>query len=432
MRRPLWLIKSIDFIYKIRKLIAFGKIFTQLRRKKIFDISRTTVYKSSFTIKKMNLFKHRKSIMEKGQIKMSSLYICFIFLFTFSLNASSEEQSDGFEIIQILSNSTTNLGAPWGMDFDSKGNLTIVDSQSGFIKVYSSKGTALEEEFSISSSPTAIELNESKSDFILYKGLEGFPARYLITAENGKVFAYHKHLDPVNAVVVIDRSENHAVYTGLTFANIADSQFLYAADFYNAQIDVFDTRFQLVNSFTSPSIPVGYAPYNIQLIKDELYVTFAKQNVNNDYSVVGEGNGFVSVFTLEGNLIKNLISNGALNAPWGIAVAPDRFEPYGGALLIGNTGDGTINAFKLRSGEFLGPLTSKTGVPLKIKGIRALKFRPTTRNKNGINQKKSSTLYFTASEPDENFGLVGAIRSLFKPPEGRCNCSILHNLSKKV
>src|SRR2546422_363054 len=135
-------------------------------------------------------------------------------------------------------------------------------------------------------------------------------------------------------------------------------RFIFAADFHGAAVDIFDAKFNFVRSFTDATVPAGFAPFGIRRIQGDLYVTFAKQRPpDNHDDESGPGNGFVDVFDTKGNLLRRLASQGTLNSPWGLALAPEGFGKFGGALLVGNFGDGRINAFRLRTGDFLGQLS---------------------------------------------------------------------------
>ena len=154
--------------------------------------------------------------------------------------------------------------------------------------------------------------------------------------------------NPTNAILKVDNSGSGAVYKGLAIGNNGSGDFLYAANFRAGTIDVFDSTFaptSLAGSFTDPNLPSGFAPFDIQNIGGNLIVTYAKQDASGLDDVPGAGNGFVDVFDTNGNLLRRLVSNGPLNSPWGLALAPGNFGQFSNDLLVGNFGDGTINAF---------------------------------------------------------------------------------------
>ncbi len=159
---------------------------------------------------------------------------------------------------------------------------------------------------------------------------------------------------------------------------------------------------KLSGHFTDKSLPKGYAPFNIQLLGNDLYVTYAKQDEDRHDDVAGPGNGFVDVYGTTGNLIRRLISNGDLNSPWGLALAPASFGAFAGDLLVGNFGDGTIHAYDPTTGIEKGQLMNTDGKPIMINGLWALRFG------NGT-FATADTLVFTAGIGDESHGLLGEI-----------------------
>jgi uncharacterized protein (TIGR03118 family) len=197
-----------------------------------------------------------------------------------------------------------------------------------------------------------------------------------------------------------------AKYTGLAIANNGLGNLLYAADFRNGKIDVINNTFQKLtlsgSPFTDPNLPAGYAPYNIQNLNGKLYVTYAKIDANGKASA-GPGQGIVSVFDLNGNFLQRLATGATLNAPWGLAIAPATFGEFGGALLVGNNGDGTISAFDPTDGHFLGQLRDSLGNLITNSGLWALTFRA------GGPDFDPNALYFTAGINGEVDGLFGEI-----------------------
>ena len=182
---------------------------------------------------------------------------------------------------------------------------------------------------------------------------------------------------------------------------------LYAADFRLGTIDVFNQNFQsmkLKGNFSDPQIPAGFAPFDIQNIGGKLFVTYAKQDASKHDDVAGAGNGFVDIFNTDGTLFKHLISHGALNSPWGVAIAPSNFGQFSGDLLVGNFGDGHINVFNPVNGTQLGTLHNQFGNPVTIDHLWALKFG------NGGAAGATNTLFFTAGIGDEGHGLFGSLR----------------------
>jgi len=172
-------------------------------------------------------------------------------------------------------------------------------------------------------------------------------------------------------------------------------------------VDVFDGSFGLVpdSGFVDPSLPSGYAPFGIQTIGDRVFVSYAKQDADAEDEVAGHGKGFVDAYDTEGNLVARVAQHGQLNAPWGLALAPDSFGRFAGDLLVGNFGDGQINAYAEHNGHFThrGELRDESGKSLSIDGLWALEFG------QGGNNGPAGTLFFTAGPDDETHGLFGQI-----------------------
>jgi uncharacterized protein (TIGR03118 family) len=200
-----------------------------------------------------------------------------------------------------------------------------------------------------------------------------------------------------------------AVYKGLAIGTIpangsASAQnVLYAANFRHGTVDVFNDQWQQINSITDGDLPKGYAPFNVQVLDGNLFVTFAKQDASQHDPVAGAGNGFVDEFSMSGQLEARVASHGPLNAPWGLAIAPSDFGKFAGDLLVGNFGDGTINAFNLKNDKFVGTLDGVDGKPITIGDLWAL------TPGNGGSAGSKGEIFFTSGVQAESFGLFGAI-----------------------
>jgi uncharacterized protein (TIGR03118 family) len=194
-----------------------------------------------------------------------------------------------------------------------------------------------------------------------------------------------------------------AVYKGLAIADDYGKTLLYTANFRHGTVDVFNDHFKQVNSFTDPSVPNGYAPFNVQVLDNHLFVTFAQQDDAKHDDVAGAHHGFVDEFDLKGNLLDRVASGGPLNSPWGLAVAPKDFGSFAGDLLVGNFGDGTINAYDLKSDSFKGTLLGPDGKPIVIGDLWDL------IPGNGAGAGNPGTIYFTAGVSQEKHGLFGSL-----------------------
>src|SRR5262249_6810327 len=186
---------------------------------------------------------------------------------------------------------------------------------------------------------------------------------FLFATEDGTISGWNPAVDSGSSVLVVDNSEGGtgAVYKGLAIGQTDDDTFLFAANFRNGTVDVFDQNFQPVNSFTDPKLPDGYAPFNVQVLDDRLFVTFALQDEAKHDDVAGPGHGFVDEFDLNGDLLHRVASRGVLDSPWGLAIAPSSFGDFANDLLVGNFGDGAINVFDPKNDHFLGQLLGADG-----------------------------------------------------------------------
>ena len=227
-------------------------------------------------------------------------------------------------------------------------------------------------------------------------GLTGH-SLFLFDSEDGTISGWAPSVDLHNAIIAVDHSANGDEFKGLTLTNLGSAPEILAADFAHNQVEVFNNQFQQTGSFTDTSLPAGYAPFNVQTLNGKVYVAFAMQGEGGD-EAHGAGLGVVDVFDTQGHKIQTLVSGGALNAPWGLTIAPASFGKFAGALLVGNFGDGKINAFDPQTGAFLGTLSSASGDPLFIDGLWALRNGP------------DGTVDFSSGPNDEAHGLIGVIR----------------------
>ena len=295
-----------------------------------------------------------------------------------------------------------NLVNPWGVAFGPTGTLWVANEGTGTSTLYDVNGVAQSLVVTIPSAisatggkPTGTVFNPT-ADFVIPGGGK---ANFLFAGMDGTIAAWSAG---TSAQIVIDRSAQDAVYLGVAIASDGVSNFLYAANFKNNSIDVFDANFQFVKSFTDPSIPAGFGPFNIQQMFGVLFVTYAKQQAapNNGLQQIGPGLGFVDAFNPSGTAYMRFASNGNLNAPWGMAVAPDGFGSLSGAVLIGNFGDGRILAFDPFTGEFIDFLRDATDAPIVLSGLWGLTFGPV---------QQPASLFFAAGIDGQTHGLVGKI-----------------------
>src|SRR5690242_6698631 len=227
---------------------------------------------------------------------------------------------------------------------------------------------------------------------------------FLFASEDGTVSGWRGALG-TNAERLVVADPNN-VYKGLTEATIGGNAYAFLANFHTGTIDVLkgnSSAPDLPGRFTDPGLPSGYAPFNVMNLGGQIYVTYAQQDGTGHDDVPGAGHGFVSVFDLNGNFLRRIASQGPLDSPWGLALAPAGFGDVGGSLLVGNFGDGTIHAYDPTSGQLLETLMDASGNPLMIDGLWALQFG------NGSGSGPTSTLFFTAGPDDESNGLFGSL-----------------------
>jgi uncharacterized protein (TIGR03118 family) len=237
------------------------------------------------------------------------------------------------------------------------------------------------------------------------------PARFVFDGEGGTLLGWAPSVDATHAIIAYDDGTGGAVYKGLAVAADSGANFLYATDFHNNKVDVFDKDFHKVTvsgGFTDSTLPAGYAPFGIQALQigsqTVIYVTYAQRDTGSDDNVNGAGLGLVNVFDTQGTLLQHLVPvGGALNAPWGVALAPAAFGTLSNDVLIGNFGDGVINAYDPDTGAFEGSIQDSLGQPIANAGLWAIAFG------NGAHNQPTTTLYFAAGIADEVDGLYGRI-----------------------
>jgi len=297
----------------------------------------------------------------------------------------------------------SHLVNAWGLTSLPGSPWWVADNQTNVSTLYGADGTPRSLVVSVPNNPTGAVSNTGSS-FVVGSG----PALFLFATEEGKLLGWNMSLG-TTAQVVADKTGEGAVFKSLAIAGDR----LYATDFHNGKVDVFDGSFGDVNTpgaFVDPSIPAGYAPFGIQNIDGNIFVTYAKQDADAHDDVAGQGHGFVDEYNADGALIGRVATHGQLNSPWGLALAPASFGRFGGDLLVGNFGDGQITAFERQSNgmfEPRGQLRSASGGILTIDGLWALQFGKGALANNG----PTDTLFFTAGPDDESHGLFGTIRA---------------------
>jgi uncharacterized protein (TIGR03118 family) len=310
----------------------------------------------------------------------------------------------------------SDLVNPWGLAFNPFAFAWVANNGTGVSTLYDGHGVKNPLVVQIPPAPTSAPpstptgiVYSGGTDFVLTVGALKGPSRFIFATEDGTISAWAPNVDMTHAILTANNAPSHAVYKGLALAANGSGHFLYATDFHHNKIDVFDSTFApvtLSGSFKDPLLPQHYAPFGIQNVLGNLYVTYAKQDDTGKDDVAGVGLGFVDVFNADGHLIRRFASRGSLNAPWGIALAPADFGRFSNTLLVGNFGDGRINAYDLESGDFRGQLRGTDGHSLAIDGLWALAFG------NGFLDQPVNSLFFTAGPDDEKHGVYGKIDAM--------------------
>jgi uncharacterized protein (TIGR03118 family) len=345
----------------------------------------------------------------------------------------TQQTTSGFTDTALVSNNggvvataTTidaNLSNPWGLATAPGLPFWIADNNSNLATLYSGTGTIQTKEvtgsntvgIAIPASAAGVPANPNGQ---VYNGAGGFliptskgqeTALFIFDGEGGTIAAWAQD-SGATAVTAYDdgvvNGTKHAVYKGLALGNVNGESFLYATDLHNNKIDVFDTKFTkpaaMQGKFIDPAIPNGFVPFGIVALENQLYVTYTMRDTALHDEVLGAGLGYVDIFDFNGNFMNRFASAGVLNAPWGIAVAPEGFGSLDGDVLIGNFGDGTINIFA-PDGTSMGPLTVVNGGALAIPGLWSLVFG------DGDSDKPLTTLFYTAGFANQTNGVFGSI-----------------------
>jgi uncharacterized protein (TIGR03118 family) len=347
--------------------------------------------------------------------------------------AQPQNRLNRYRVTSLVTNqSDARLVNPWGLAFNHDSPAWIANNGSGTASLYDGNGTPFTGLPFVTipqsaGNPTGIVANHTEDFDLPATGTDGNqdnnPARFIFATENGRLAGWSQQLADLNNAIVLENavppSGETPVYKGLALASNGEGHFLYATDFHNARIQVFDKDFNWVDpqtafgcNFTDARIPTGFAPFGIQNIHGALYVTYARQDQNQQDDVPGRGSGFVDVFDANGCLIRRFASRGRLNSPWGIAMAPANFGIHSNTVLIANFGDGSINAFDPITGRFRGALLNvgdtgtRAGRRILLDGIWGIAFG------NGVLNQPTNTLFFTSGPNDEANGVYGKIEAV--------------------
>ena len=321
----------------------------------------------------------------------------------------------------VAANVDPNLVNPWGIAFFPNSPFWIADNNSGFTTLYNASGmntgsfpvphaaanTGL-------STPTGIVANTTGAGF----AVNGTPGVFILDSEDGAITSWNG-TDPVT--IKVDNSAAGAVYKGLALITNSSGTFLLAANFNSGAVEVYDNLFTaktLAGTFVDPNLPSGFAPFGIHVINNQVLVTYAMQDQAKHDPVHQAGAGYVDLFDLNGNFVQRLVSQGNLNAPWGAVIPPAGFGAFGGKLLVGNFGDGTINAYDPAAGTFLDQMKDATGAVITNASLWDMVFG------GGGSSGDPNTLYFTAGLANEQHGLFAAITANASTPPPTADFSI--------
>ncbi len=313
--------------------------------------------------------------------------------------SSTNFQSD---IPGLAAHVDPNLVNPWGMAASSGGTIWVSDNGTGVSTLYKQDGTARPLIVTIPTSarnkdggnPTGVVFNDTSFFNVTLNGTSQ-PAVFIFVSEDGSISGWNPNVDGTHAIIAVDNGTNlgtnRAIYKGATLGVANGHNFLYVTNFHTGRVETYDENFHHVNprGFVDRTLPAGYAPFGIRNFGGQIYVTYALQDAKAEDDVAGPGNGFVNVFDTSGNFVKRLISNGNLNAPWGLALVD-------GELWVGNFGDGTINNYDPATGVFLETISRANGDPVQFDGLWDL-------------LPLGAGVYFTAGIADEEHGLFGLI-----------------------
>lgn len=313
--------------------------------------------------------------------------------------------SDSSAVSAPLSDASLVNG--WGLSASSTSPWWTSNNKTSTSTLYTGLGSKNALTVTVPGGPTGTVANANTAAFVVSQGSTSSSSRFLFDTQAGTILGWSPTVNGTAAVVAVDNSSKGAVYDGLATLNDR----LYAADFHNARIDSFDASFKPLSlPFADPKLPKGWAPFNVQALDGNVFVTYAQQDKARKVDVPGGGLGYVDEFSADGTLLARVASKGnsraPLDAPWGLALAPSNFGAFSGDLLVGNFGNGRISAYRQRTdGKWVykGQLRRADGTPVVIDGLWALAFG------NGAAAGPTNDLYFLAGPTGQSHGLFGFV-----------------------
>src|SRR5205807_940006 len=317
-------------------------------------------------------------------MKTTSPYIKIALpLFAVAILTAASAQADTYswtnfqsDIAGVAQHVDENLVNPWGMAASANGTIWVSDNGTGVSTLYHQDGTAVSLVVTIPTAarnkeggnPTGVVFN-STAFFKVSLNSNSQPSLFIFVSEDGSISGWNPALDQTHALIAVDNGTNkgskRAIYKGATLGVANGHNFLYVTNFHTGRVETYDENFHEVNptGFVDATLPANYAPFGIRNFNGQIFVTYALQDAKKTDDVAGPGNGFVNVFDTSGKFIRRLVSNGNLNAPWGLALVE------GDELWIGNFGDGIINNYDPATGAFLGTINRADGTRLQFDGL---------------------------------------------------------------
>ena len=374
-----------------------------MRRSALWKVTTTLLFRYEGRAAQVRCFKKLKPM------KTSHVYTKIVLLLGAAMFAVAPARADTYswtnfqsDIPGVAQHVDSNLVNPWGMAASGNGVIWVSDNGTGVSTLYNQDGTARSLVVEIptaarnrgTGNPTGVVFNTT-AFFQVTKNGTSAPAIFIFVSEDGSISGWNPNLDQTHAIIAVDNGTNHgvnrAIYKGATLGVADGHNFLYVTDFHTGKVETYDENFHQVNpnGFVDPSLPSGYGPFGIRNFNGEVFVTYAKQDHKKEDDVACDGCGFVNVFDTSGNFLRRLISNGELNAPWGLAMVD-------GELWVGNFGNGLINNYDPTTGAFIETLMRADGTPLQFDGLWDL-------------LPLGTGVYFTAGIADEGHGLFGLI-----------------------
>lgn len=330
--------------------------------------------------------------------------------------AANAMHDDGYRVRNLVSDVPRwassvdpKLVNAWGLAAGPTSPWWVADNGTNLSTLYAGDGTKIPLNVRVGGAPTGTVFNGGPNFVVSHGGASG-PSVFLFSTEMGTIRGWNPGTPApapsTRSFTVVNRHGKGAIYKGLALISGPRGDLLYATDFGNAHVDVFDGDFDRLSwpgAFVDPHVPSGWAPFGIQAIRHKVFVTFAKQN--GDDEADGPGLGFVDMFSMRGRFLARVATRHELNAPWGLAWAPESFGRFGGDLLVGNFGDGTIHAYGWGPHRFWldGTLKRPNGADISIDGLWAIAFG------NGSAAGAKNALFFTAGPQEETHGLFGRI-----------------------